>query len=120
MRLAALIQAPRLGPGALSAETVFALATIEGARALGLDGLVGSIEPGKRADLVIVNPRALHAVPAGNLYGTLVFATRADQVETVIVDGEVLVAQSKLVRWDETEVLAEAEAALARTVARMR
>ncbi len=116
MRLAALIQKPRLGPSSLTAEKVFALATIEGARALGLEKLVGSIEPGKRADLVIVNPRALHAMPAGDLFGTLVYATRADQVETVLVDGEILVEHGRLVRWEEEQILSDAETALAATL----
>jgi|SRR5579883_879695 len=114
MRLAALIQKPRHGPRSMPAESVLALATIEGARALGLDALVGSIEVGKRADLVVMDPARLHATPAGDLYGMLVYSTRADQVQTVLVDGEVLVERGKLVRWDPDQVREEAEEALAR------
>lgn len=119
MRLAALIQKPRLGPASMPAREVLALATIEGARALGLEAVTGSIEAGKRGDLIVVDPGRLHATPMGDVYGTLVYSTRAEQVETVIVDGEVLVERGALVRWDEARIRAEAESALRETLARI-
>ncbi len=119
MRLAALIQKPVHGSSAMKAEDVVALATIAGARALGLEALVGSLEPGKRADLIVVDPGRLHTTPLGDVYGTLVYATRSEQVETVLVDGQVLVARGRLVRWDESEVRARAEESLRATLARI-
>jgi cytosine/adenosine deaminase-related metal-dependent hydrolase len=116
MRLAALIQKARLGPTSMPAREVVALATIEGARALGLEREIGSIEPGKRADLVLVDPARLHSTPfpADDVYGLLVYATRSEQVHTVLVDGRVLLRGGKLVAWDERAVRDEATEELAR------
>ncbi len=119
MRLAALIQKPLHGPKSMPAKEVLALATIEGARALGLDAITGSIEVGKRADLVVVDPGHFNSWPQGDVYGTLVYSTRANQVETVLVDGDVLVERGRLVKWDEAQVRAYADAALKATVARL-
>ena len=115
MRLAALIQKARLGPEAMPAPDVLALATIEGARALGIDKLTGSLEPGKRADVVIVDPARLHSSPRSpDVHATLVYSMRSEQVDTVIVDGKVLLRKGKLVGLDEAAIRAEAETELAR------
>jgi cytosine/adenosine deaminase-related metal-dependent hydrolase len=120
MRLAALLQKPLHGPVSMPALTAFELATIGGARALGLADRVGSLEPGKRADVIVLDPRRLHAAPsAPDVYSQLVYATRSEQVETVLVDGAVLVSGGKLARWDEASIRADAEDALARTLARI-
>jgi cytosine/adenosine deaminase-related metal-dependent hydrolase len=120
MRLAALIQKPRHGPTSMPAETVFSLATIEGARALGIDDLVGSIEVGKRADLVLVDLRRAHAHPRSpEPYSQLVYATRADQVDTVLVDGHVVVRSGRLTRWSEEQVLADADLELGRVLEKL-
>ena len=92
MRLAALIQAARLGPGTLAARDVVWMATRGGARTLGLEHAIGSIEPGKQADLIVVGRQGAHQLPEHDPYGTLVYATRADDVRATIVDGRVLVA----------------------------
>ena len=70
MRLAATLQAVRRGPGALTARDAVWMATREGARALGLDAEIGSLEPGKRADFVIVDRDAPHLAPGGDPYST--------------------------------------------------
>jgi cytosine/adenosine deaminase-related metal-dependent hydrolase len=119
MRLAALLQKARAGPSSVPAETALALATIEGARALGLDATTGSIEVGKRADLVVVNPRRVHATPAGSPYSVLVYSGRADMVEHVLVDGRVVVAGGRATAWDERSVLEQADRALARVLEKM-
>lgn len=120
MRLAALIQKGRLGPRALPAPEAFALATIEGARALGLEHQIGSLEVGKRADVVLVDPARLHASPPSpDVYSTLVYSTRSEQVDTVLVDGKVLLRRGKLVAWDEGAVRADASRELERIVARL-
>ncbi len=87
LRLAALIQGPRSGPGALSSEKAFELATLGGARALGLADQIGSIEVGKKADLVAIDLRAAHLTPMADVYSTLVYGVRGSDVANVWVDG---------------------------------
>ncbi len=111
MRLAATVQALRLGPGALSARDVVWMATREGARALGLDGDIGSIEPGKKADLIVVGSNGLHQAPLGDPYGQLVYASRAADVRATIIDGEVVARDGRIVWEDGDRVRADAEAA---------
>src|SRR5207302_1849136 len=110
MKLAALL--PRLahGPAALSAARVFELATLGGARALGLSDRIGSLEPGKRADVAIVDLQRPHLQPLGDdLYTALVYAARADDVRTVLVDGRVVVRDRVLLTLDERELVARAQ-----------
>jgi 5-methylthioadenosine/S-adenosylhomocysteine deaminase len=104
MRLAALIQAVRREPGALAARDVVLMATREGARALGLSADIGSIEAGKRADLILVGRTAPHLAPGTDPYSTLVYAARGTDVRMTMVDGHVLVDQGALVREDPLEV----------------
>jgi 5-methylthioadenosine/S-adenosylhomocysteine deaminase len=108
MRLAATLQAVRRGPGALTARDVVWMATREGARALGLEAEVGSVEVGKRADLILVERDGPHLAPGGEPYSTLVYAARGSDVRTTIVDGHVLVADGRLVRDDAAALTAEA------------
>lgn len=97
MRLAALIQKPRLGPDALPAPRVLELATLGGAMALGLEGEIGSIEPGKRADLTIVDLGGSHAQPEdADLVSRLVYSARASDVRHVMVDGRLVVRNGEL------------------------
>jgi 5-methylthioadenosine/S-adenosylhomocysteine deaminase len=104
MRLAALLQKMRYGPQALPARTAFRLATVEGARALGLERELGTIEVGKRADIVILNLEQLHCAPAPDPISTLVYAARSTDVETVIIDGRVVMRNRELQTMDEREV----------------
>ena len=90
MRLAATIQAARIGPGALTARDVVWMATREGARALGWDDEIGSIETGKRADLIVVDTNGLHHQPPADPYSTLVYACRPSDVAATIVDGRIV------------------------------
>lgn len=113
MRLAATLQAVRCGPGALPARDALWMATREGARALGLESEIGSIETGKRADLILVRRDEAHQAPGPEPYSTLVYATRPADVRVVIVDGDVLVEDGRPTRWDPSEL-----AAAARTEAR--
>ena len=91
------------------------MATREGARALGLEAEIGSIEIGKKADLIIVNTRGLHQVPGDDPYARLVYATRAADVRATIVDGEVVARDGRLMWEDAEAVRADAEQA-ARTL----
>jgi 5-methylthioadenosine/S-adenosylhomocysteine deaminase len=111
MRLAATLQAVRRQPGALSARDVVWMATREGARALGLEAEIGSISPGKRADLIIVDAEAPHLAPGDDPYSTLVYAARGTDVRTTIVDGQVLVHDFAALHLDPAEVTAEARRA---------
>ena len=106
MRLAALIHKPRSGPTAMSAQTVLEMATLGGARALGLEAEVGSIEPGKRADLVTVQLDAAHATPNGDdPVAALVYSGRSEDVRDVLVDGRVLMREREVLTMDEGGVL---------------
>jgi len=111
MRLAALLQSARRSPGALTARDAVWMATREGARALGLDAEIGSIEPGKRADLVVVPLDRPHLLPGGDPYSTLVYAARPTDVRATIVDGEVLVRDFQPTSLDPEAIVAEARAA---------
>jgi 5-methylthioadenosine/S-adenosylhomocysteine deaminase len=100
-------------PTALPAEEAFALATIGGARALDMEDAIGSLEPGKRADLVVVGTDAFHQVPqdpTGNPYSLLVYATHGADVELVMVDGKVVVRDGQVLTLDGDAVIAAARA----------
>ena len=107
--LAALLASVRDGAGALHADDVFELATLGGARALGLEDQIGSLEPGKRADLVLVD-LGRHE-PDGDPYTQLVYSARAEDVRTVMVDGRVVVEEGRLLTLNPASVRAEARAA---------
>ncbi len=109
LRLAALLAKEHSGPDAVSAVEAFELATLGGARALGLESEIGSIEPGKRADLVILDLRSPHASGTADVYTQLVYSARASDVRTVLVGGRVLVDERKLQTLDVSAVLEEAD-----------
>jgi len=111
MRLAALLQAMRRGPGVLPARDVLSMATRAGARTLGLDAEIGSIETGRRADVIVVDRDRPHLAPGPDPYSTLVYAARGSDVRVTIVDGEVLVDDFLPVRVDRAEVARDARAA---------
>jgi 5-methylthioadenosine/S-adenosylhomocysteine deaminase len=108
MRLAALIQKVRRGPQALPALAALRLATIEGARALGLGDQIGSLEVGKRADLQLLNLNRLHTTPQPDLISTIVYAAEASNVETVIIDGRIVMRHGQLLTLDESQVIEQA------------
>jgi 5-methylthioadenosine/S-adenosylhomocysteine deaminase len=118
MRLAAVLQAVRRGPGALPARDAVWMATREGARALGLDAEIGSIEPGKRADVIVVGLDRPHLAPGRDPYSTLVYAARGPDVRHTVVDGELLVRDGRPVRMDPAEIAAEARREAAALIAR--
>jgi 5-methylthioadenosine/S-adenosylhomocysteine deaminase len=84
------------------------MATIDGARALGLADDIGSIEVGKRADVIIVDLNQLHAAPEADVVSSLVYSTQAADVRATIVDGRVLMRERALTTMNEAEVIAEA------------
>jgi 5-methylthioadenosine/S-adenosylhomocysteine deaminase len=111
MRLAATLQAMRRAPGELTARDAVWMATREGARALGLDDEIGSIEPGKRADLILVDRDRPHLAPDADPWSTLVYAARGTDVRLTMVDGHVLVRDFELTQLDGGEIAASAREA---------
>lgn len=111
MRHASLLQkGVTLDPTVLPARQTFELATLNGARTLGLENEIGSIEVGKKADLVILDLYQAHTIPHSNPYSTLVYAASSENVETVIIDGNVLFHQKKFVHFDDKEMLQKCKA----------
>ncbi|MGQ0506225.1 MAG: 5'-deoxyadenosine deaminase [Myxococcaceae bacterium] len=109
MRLAALLHKPRAGPLAMPPLKVLEMATLEGARALGLQDELGSLEPGKRADLIVVDLRQAHSQPAGDeVISQLVHSGNASDVRHVVIDGAVVMKDRELLTLDEERVVAEA------------
>jgi 5-methylthioadenosine/S-adenosylhomocysteine deaminase len=108
LRHAALLAKIRSGTAALNARRALRLATIDGARALGLDGVTGSLEAGKKADLVVVRLDGVHAEPGGDVFSKLVYACSARDVQHVVCDGEILVRDGEHQRFDLGEVAARA------------
>ncbi|WP_040950814.1 5'-deoxyadenosine deaminase [Gorillibacterium massiliense] len=120
MRLSALIQKPLHGPTAMNARHVFRMATIGGARAVGLEHEIGSLEPGKKADLAILNLNQFHTFPSFDVdpISRIVYsATRAD-VETTIVNGRIVMEQGRMTTIDKNTVLKEADASIKRLLKR--
>ena len=114
MRLAALIQKPRLDPTAMPAPTVLRMATASGAEALGFPG--GEIAVGKLADLVLVDPDCVWG--GGDPHGAVVYALDARAVTDVWIGGEPVVTDRKVRAWDQRETVSVARASLDRVRAR--
>ncbi|MGB6843976.1 MAG: amidohydrolase [Candidatus Acidiferrales bacterium] len=110
MDLAAKLQKiSRMDPRALPAEQVVEMATITGARALHLDKQIGSLEIGKKADLIVVDTTAPHATPMYDVYSELVYALKASDVRTVIIAGRPVMEDRQMLTLDESEILRKAE-----------
>lgn len=109
MRMAALLQKVLHGSQSLPALTALQMATLNGARAMGLEDQIGSIETGKRADLVLLNLKSLHTTPKFDLVSAVVYAAETSNVETVIINGQVVMRKRELLTMNESDVLSEAE-----------
>jgi cytosine/adenosine deaminase-related metal-dependent hydrolase len=106
MRTATLLQKALHGPEAIPAELALRMATIDGARALGLEGEIGSLEIGKRADLAVVNLQRLHSVPSEyDPLSALVYSAAPADVETVLIDGRVILRDGELLTLKEESVV---------------
>jgi len=109
MKLASLIQKVRLAdPTVMSAEDVLEMATVNGAKALGMEKEIGSLEVGKKADLVLVRMDKPHLTPTLNPISHLVYSGEGSDVDTVIVDGEILLEQRQVKTLDESKIIQEA------------
>ena len=109
MRLAALLQKPRAGTDALAARDVLRMATMGGAEILGLAADTGSLEIGKKADLLVIDGERPHLRPKTDPYHTLVYAAEASDVRDVFVDGQWLVRSRQLTTLPLDRILDEAE-----------
>jgi 5-methylthioadenosine/S-adenosylhomocysteine deaminase len=120
LRHAALLAKVRTGVMTLPAREAFHLATIDGARALGLEEEIGSLEVGKRADVVVVRMDGPHVEPGGDAYSRLVYGCTARDVEHLVVDGSVIVHAGEHQRLDRDRVLARARSQSKKLLARVR
>ncbi len=120
MRLAALIHKPRAGAAAMPPWRVLEMATLGGARALGLEDELGSIEPGKRADLAVVDLSGAHVAPEGDLAARLIHSARSSDVVHLIIDGKMVMRDRELLTLDESAVVAAAREQGRRLAQRLR
>jgi 5-methylthioadenosine/S-adenosylhomocysteine deaminase len=103
--VAKLHKAEKFDPTTMDAKTVVRMATITGARAIGLDRQVGSLEVGKQADLIVLDTRAPHLVPIYHPESHIVYAAKSSDVRDVIVDGRVLVRNRQILHLDVAEIM---------------
>jgi 5-methylthioadenosine/S-adenosylhomocysteine deaminase len=95
-------------PKVISAQEAFELATIRGAQAIHLDKEIGSLENGKRADLLVIDRDTLNQIPLYNVYSDLVYATKAADVESVIINGRIVMRNRRLLTLDEATIKRDA------------
>jgi 5-methylthioadenosine/S-adenosylhomocysteine deaminase len=109
MDLAAKLQKiTKMDPRALGAKSVVEMATIEGAKALHMDNQIGSLEVGKKADIILISLDEPNAVPMYDIYAQLAYALKASDVETVVIGGRIVMRNKKLLTLNESEILAKA------------
>jgi 5-methylthioadenosine/S-adenosylhomocysteine deaminase len=118
MDLAAKLQkVTRMDPRVLPAKQVLEMATINGARALHLEKQIGSLEEGKKADLILVDTNGPHATPMYNVYSQLVYALKGSDVRTVVIDGKLVMEDRRMLTLNEKEILEKAHTYQKRVVA---
>ena len=108
MRLAALIHKPANGVKSITAENVFDMATINGARTLGMEDKIGSLEAGKLADLVVLDLNQVSTVPADNFYSQIVYSASSKNVVEVMVDGEWVVRDGVPLAYQKDNIVRNA------------
>lgn len=109
MRLAALLHKPRVGPTAMPASQVLKMATMGGAAALGLEAEIGSLEVGKRADVIALDVTGSHCIPLANPYSTIVYSAKSSDVKHVVVDGKLLLRDREILTMDRERCLLDAQ-----------
>ena len=106
MRAAAfLAKVSTLRAGSLVGKDVLEMATIEGARAVFMENEIGSLEPGKKADVILIDLRKPHLQPVCNVINTIVYVASACDVNTVIIDGKIIMKDRKILTVDENRIL---------------
>ena len=121
MRLAALIHKPRCGPEAMAADEVLEMATLGGARALGMEREIGSIEVGKRADVILARRDGFHSSPSRFVPAAsqVVYSLKAGDIDTTIVGGRILYRHGRLTVRDGRDVTQDADKAIERVLGRV-
>ena len=105
---AKLAKISKMDPLALGAKDVVAMATIDGARAVHLEKEIGSLETGKKADLVLISLNEPNAVPMYDIYAQIAYSLKGSDVETVVIGGKVVMRDRKLLTLDEPKILEKA------------
>lgn len=118
MKVAALVHKLNSNdPSVLNATSVVRMATINGAKALGLSSITGSIEVGKRADIILVDIKQAHALPLYNVWSQIVYSLSGHDVDTVIIDGKI-VMENKVLSTIDLQGISQEMTDLSRTIAR--
>ncbi len=119
MRSMALMQKAMYGPEVISAREALRIATTDGAKALGLENQLGTLEAGKRADVIVVNLDSLHATPgAGDPVSALVYSAQTSDVRSVVIDGRIVMKDRKLLTLDESSIIEDANRETAELIKR--
>jgi len=105
---AKLAKISKMNPLALNAKSVVEMATIDGARAIHLEKEIGSLEPGKKADVILISLDEPNAVPMYDVYSQIAYSLKGSDVETVIIGGKVVMRDHHLLTLDEPKILEKA------------
>ena len=106
MKTAAYLQKVNtMEPTAINAYEILQMATIEGARVLGMEDKIGSIEPGKKADLIFIKTDKIHLQPENDVCANIVYSANGSDVEMVMIDGKIVMQHRKMTNLDEKEVI---------------
>jgi 5-methylthioadenosine/S-adenosylhomocysteine deaminase len=108
MRSMALLQKAMHGPQVIPARQALRMATIDGAKALGLEAEIGTLETGKRADVIVVNVDSLHSTPHADIVSAIVYSAQSSDVRSVVIDGRLVMHKKTLLTLDEEQVLSDA------------
>ena len=121
MRLASLLQKPFHGPTAMPAKSVFEMATLRGAKALGLEREIGTIEVGKKADIVLLDMNQVwnSTLPENDLYSAIVYSATPENVDSVMIDGKWVYRNKQFPAIDEEKILAESKRELKKLLERV-
>jgi 5-methylthioadenosine/S-adenosylhomocysteine deaminase len=121
MRTMALLQKAVHGPEVIPAKQALRIATIGGARALGLEKEIGSLETGKRADVIVVSLNSLHSIPyASDPVSALVYSAQTSDVQSVVIDGQLLMKDRELLTLNESSIFESASREAAELIKRAR
>jgi len=106
---AKLHKVAKLDPTVMDAKTIVRMATCEGAKALGMENICGSLKAGMKADIIIINLNKPHLTPLYNVYSHIVYAVNGADVDTVLIDGKVVMKNRQLLTLHEDDIIAKVE-----------
>jgi 5-methylthioadenosine/S-adenosylhomocysteine deaminase len=92
-------------PGVMSAYDILKMATIDGAKVLGMEDQIGTLEPGKKADMIFIKTDKIHMCPANDVCYNLVYSSNGADVESVMIDGKIIMQNRKMINLDEKQVM---------------